>query len=203
MLSYGRTPAFKCYFLRPLPQFVPWSSWNKEYNFTGKSIKKRENWSVYFSEWCLYQQALMLNPNQLHCFHIYLLASLNWLRGSFLNPIWPRGGTLCRPVTYLRISVQIRVRAHWKNLTFLGYEFGKGQYTFYPLKLSCFAEKNKVRRKYQNFIRDPYKLGQTPLWRTKVSKVKNFFGGFWASKLHESFWIWKLITARQVISKKN
>ena len=85
MLSYGRTPAFKCYFLRPLPQFVTWSSWNKEYNFTGKSIKKRENWSVYFSEWCLYQQALMLNPNQLHCFHIYLLASLNWLRGSFLD----------------------------------------------------------------------------------------------------------------------
>ena len=143
MLSYGRTPAFKCYFLRPLPQFVTWSSWNKEYNFTGKSIKKRENWSVYFSEWCLYQQALMLNPNQLHCFHIYLLASLNWLRGSFLNPIWPRGGTLCRPVTFLRISVQIRVRAHWKNLTFLSYEYGKGQYTFYPVIYIVSLEKIK------------------------------------------------------------
>ena len=37
----------------------------------------------------IYQQALMLNPNQLHCchycFHIHLLASLNWLRGSFLD----------------------------------------------------------------------------------------------------------------------
>ena len=44
------------------------------------------------------------------------------------------------------------------------YEFEKGQYTFYPLKLSCFAEKNKVRRKYQNFIRrDPYEPGQMPL----------------------------------------
>ena len=75
--------------------------------------------------------------------------------------------------------------------TFLSYEFGKGQYTFYPVKLSRFLEKNKVRRKYQNFIRgDPYESGQTPLWRTKVSKVKNFFGGFWASKLHESFCIW-------------
>ena len=74
-----------------------------------------------------------------------------------------------------------------KNLTFLSYEFGKGQYTFYPVKLSRFLEKNKVHRKYQNFIRgDPYGSGQTPLWRTKVSKVKNFFEGFWASKLHES-----------------
>ena len=162
-------------FLRPLPQFVPWSSWNKEYNFTGKSIKKRGNWSVYFSEWCLYQQALMLNPNQLHCFHIYLLASLNWLRGSFLNPIWPRGGTLCRPVTYLRISVQIRVRAHWKNLTFLTYGFGRGQYTFYPVSL----KKNKVRQKNQNFIRrNSYKLGWTALDQQKNSKVKHYFGRF-------------------------
>ena len=108
------------------------------------------------------------------------------------------------PVKYSRINAkipllcflvnpirQIRVRARWKNLTFLSYEFGKGQYTFYPVKLSRFLEKNKVRRKYQNFIRgDPYESGQTPLWRTKVSKVKNFFGGFWASKLHESFCIW-------------
>ena len=59
-----------------------------------------------------------------------------------INPIWPRGGHIVPPpITYLRISVLVRVRAHWKNLTFLGYEFGKGQYTFYPLKLSCFAEK--------------------------------------------------------------
>ena len=29
----------------------------------------------------------------------------------------------------------------WKNLTFLSYEFGKGQYTFYPVKLSRFLEK--------------------------------------------------------------
>ena len=38
--------------------------------------------------------------------------------------------TLLAPVTYLRISVQIRVRARWKNFTFLSYEFGKGQHTF-------------------------------------------------------------------------
>ena len=37
---------------------------------------------------------------------------------------------------------------------------------------------------------DPYESGQTPLWRTKVSKVKNFLGGFWATELHESFCIW-------------
>ena len=45
---------------------------------------------------------------------------------------------------------------------------------FLPHKVISFRwKKNKVRRKYQNFIRgDPYELGQTPLWRTKVSKVK-------------------------------
>ena len=32
-------------------------------------------------------------------------------------------------------------------------EFGKGQYAFYPIKLSRFSEKkNKVRQNYQNFI---------------------------------------------------
>ena len=29
-----------------------------------------------------------------------------------------------------------------KNLTFPNYKCGKGLYTFYPIKLSCFAEKN-------------------------------------------------------------
>ena len=44
-------------------------------------------------------------------------------------------------------------------MTFLSYECGKGQYIFYPIKLSRFAEK-----KYQNFIRgDPFKPGQTPV----------------------------------------
>ena len=62
----------------------------------------------------------------------------------------------------------------YKILTFLTYEFGKGQYTFYPVKLSRFAEKkNKVRRKYQNFIRgDPYELGHRPL-----QAMGNYKGG--------------------------
>ena len=75
--------------------------------------------------------------------------------------------TLLAPVTYLRISVQIRVRACWKNLTFLSYEFGKGQHTFYPIKLSGFAEKSSS--KIPKFHRGgPLRTGQTPLWRTKV-----------------------------------
>ena len=37
--------------------------------------------------------------------------------------------------------------------TFPNYDFGKGQYAFYPVKLSRFAEKNKVRLKYQNFMK--------------------------------------------------
>ena len=95
-------------------------------------------------------------------FHQTLSKILNLISLTLLGP---GGGAQCAPpVTYLRISGQIRVRVRCKNLTFLSYECGKGQYTFYPVKLSRFAEKNKVRRKYQNFIRgDPYKRGQTPL----------------------------------------
>ena len=85
--------------------------------------------------------------------------------GHPINPIWPRGGDIVPPLSrscvYLGKYAYDRVE---KNLTFLIYEFGKGQHTFYPIKLSGFAEKNKVRQKYQNFIRgDRYQLGQTPL----------------------------------------
>ena len=42
--------------------------------------------------------------------------------------------------------------------------FEKGSTLFTPEKLSHFAKKNKVCRKYQNFIRgDPYEPGQTPV----------------------------------------
>ena len=89
------------------------------------------------------------------------------------------GGAHCAPpVTYLRISVQIRIQTRWKNLTSLSYEFGIGQYTFYPAKLSRFAKKNKVRQKYQNFIR-----GTLTSWvkrlsdEQKFSKVKHFLEG--------------------------
>ena len=78
------------------------------------------------------------------------------------------------PVMYLRITGQIHVPAYRKNLTFPNYEFGKGQYAFYPIKLSCFAKKIK-------FIKIPkfHKGGplQTPL-NQKISKVKHYFGGF-------------------------
>ena len=33
-----------------------------------------------------------------------------------------------------------------KNLTFPNYKFGKGNYAFYPIKLSRFAEKNEVHK---------------------------------------------------------
>ena len=52
-----------------------------------------------------------------------------------LTLLGPAGGTM-----YLRRTVQIHVRACWKNLTFPNYEFGKGQYAFYPMKISCFGE---------------------------------------------------------------
>ena len=57
------------------------------------------------------------------------------------------GGLHCAPlVTYLRITVQIHVWRCWKNLTFPNYEFGKGQYAFYHMKLYCFGKKIKFVR---------------------------------------------------------
>ena len=62
---------------------------------------------------------------------------------------------------------------------------------------------NEVRQKYPNFIRgNPWKLGQTSLVQQKISKVKHYFGGFWASKLHEFFLIWSIIP-QEILSKKN
>ena len=70
-----------------------------------------------------------------------------WNASRFCVSSLHRGHAHCAPpVTYLLISGQLRVRVCWKNLTFLSYEFGKGQYTFYPVKLSRFFEKKYHRR---------------------------------------------------------
>ena len=44
-----------------------------------------------------------------------------------------------------------------KNLTFLSYEYGKGQYTFYPVDLSRLSEIPKFHKG------GPLRTGQTPL----------------------------------------
>ena len=63
--------------------------------------------------------------------------------------------------------------------TFLSYDFGKGQYTFYPVKLSRFLEKNKVRRKYQkNYIRGSLTNRVKRLFdEQKFQKSKTFLEG--------------------------
>ena len=92
--------------------------------------------------------------------------------GRFLTLFGLGGGTLCPSCHVFAYICANMLMSALKNLTLLSYEFGKGQYTFYPVKLSLFVEKNKDRQKNQNSIRgDPYEPGQTPLWRTKVSKV--------------------------------
>ena len=56
-------------------------------------------------------------------------------------------------LSYLRISMQICGGPHWKNLTLLGYEFGKRQWTrFSPFKVALFAEKNQVKVKSHIFF---------------------------------------------------
>ena len=79
-------------------------------------------------------------------------------------------GHICPPGTYLHISTQIHLQGI-ENLTIPNHKFGKGQYAFYPVKLSRFAEKIKFRRKYQNFIRgDPFELVWRPLQPMKNEK---------------------------------
>ena len=79
----------------------------------------------------------LLNPFD-HCYSAFTLVYLNMRRenNGCLSlksvPHW----IYAPPATYLRIPVQIHIQAHWKNLTFLSYEYGKGQYTFYPIDLS-------------------------------------------------------------------
>ena len=94
------------------------------------------------------------------------------------NPMWPGGGGLIVTVTlshchchiFAYICANTRTSA-LKKLDFSQLWVWKRAVHFYPVKLSRFAEKNKVRWKKQNFIRgDPYKSGETPLWRTKKSK---------------------------------
>ena len=78
-----------------------------------------------------------------------------------LNPIRTRGGHIVPPLSRICVYLgKYTYKRIEKNLTFLSYECGKGQYTFYPVDLSLVSlEKNKVYGKYQNFIRgDPYEL---------------------------------------------
>ena len=71
---------------------------------------------------------------------------------SWLTLLTLAGGTLCPP---RHIFAYNWANTHTSVLkkTFPNYEFRKGQYAFYPIKLSRFAEKNKVHQKYLNSIR--------------------------------------------------
>ena len=83
---------------------------------------------------------------------------------SFFNPIWSWGAH-CAPLS--RICVYLCKYAYErieKKLVFLSYEFGKRQYTFYPVTLSRFAEKIKF-------------LGNTKISQgeTLTNRVKRLF----------------------------
>ena len=70
------------------------------------------------------------------------------------------------------------VQARWKNLTSPNYKFGKGQFAFYPVKLSRFAEKNDVCQKHPNFLGgDSYVLGRRPLRPMKIYKSQSLSRG--------------------------
>ena len=95
-----------------------------------------------------------------------------WGGGAYRAPPSPPG-------TFLRITVQIHVRAYWTKLDFSQLWVWKRAVRFSPNKIIWLRREKK---KYQNFIkRDLYKLGQ--------QKIKHYFGGTWVFKLHKSSWI--------------
>ena len=60
-------------------------------------------------------------------------------------------------------------------MTFPNYKFKKGQYAFYPVKLSRFAEKKSSSSETTEFHEgDPYDLGRRPLQRMKNYKSQSF-----------------------------
>ena len=75
------------------------------------------------------------------------------------------------------ICVQIHVRTLWISLTFPSHKFGKERYAFYHVKLYCFAEKNKVRQKYPNFITlTNWVVGLCNQWQIKSNIFKEGSG---------------------------
>ena len=103
-----------------------------------------------------------------------LLRTIFWDQGHIIevNPIRPRVGpivpALSRICIYLGKYTYKRIE---KNLTSPNYKFGRGQYAFYPVKLSCFAEKKWCLSDTPEFLRgDRYELGRRPLQPMKIYK---------------------------------
>ena len=98
-----------------------------------------------------------------------------WFEKILSLTLFTPGGAHCAPpVTYLRITVQIHVRARWKNLTFPNYEFGIGHYAFYPMKFSRFAEKKYSSSEIPKF----HKRGPLKTGLNASQPTKNLFWGF-------------------------
>ena len=112
-----------------------------------------------------------------------------------VNPIWPSGGgrhivphprpPFPRPVNYLRMGLWVMgttvvfgLRANMrrsglKKLTFLSYEFGKGQYTFYPVKLSRSQKKESSSEITKFHKGGPLQNGSNAKCLSSTSKVSS------------------------------
>ena len=77
------------------------------------------------------------------CINVFPVDPIRHVRPStpLFNPIKTRGHIVppCRVFVYIRANTRTTVL----KKTFPKYEFGKGQCTFYPMKLSRFGEKKK------------------------------------------------------------
>ena len=64
---------------------------------------------------------------------------------------------------------------------------------FYPVKLSCFAEKKKVHRKYQNFIGTLMNQVKCLFYEQKISEVKHVLEGSGLSNVIISLILLKVV----------
>ena len=69
------------------------------------------------------------------------LEIFRWKAAPSLTLLGPEGGTLCPPCHVFVYNGANTRTSVLKNLILPNYEFGKGQYAFYPMKLLRFSEK--------------------------------------------------------------
>ena len=97
---------------------------------------------------------------------------LNTPFGHVLTLFRPGGrGTFCPPVTYLGITVQVHVRACWKNLNFPNYEFVKRSMLFTPWNYLVSPKKYSLTEIPEFHKGDP---GTLTNWAKRLSINKTF-----------------------------
>ena len=104
----------------------------------GKFLSKNLIHFYWMSQKEYFQNAVEAQKSLKIVMKTSLICSVSTTSFSFFNPIWS-----CHVFAYISANTHT---CALKNLTFPNYKFGKGQYAFYPIKLSRFAGEKKLIR---------------------------------------------------------